>query len=46
VVALSGLTSIGLMVVVNFVIESDFRWLLLVFALPWAAALPLYALRR
>ncbi|NMM06329.1 hypothetical protein [Polaromonas sp.] len=42
VVALSGLTSIGLMAMVNFIIASDFKWLLLSFVLPWALALALY----
>jgi hypothetical protein len=39
VVALSGLTSIGLMAAVNFVIDSDFKWLLLAFTAPWVLAL-------
>ena len=39
VIALAGLTSIGWMAVVNFMINSDFKWLLLVFNLPWIAAL-------
>lgn len=42
VVALAGLTSAGLMAAVNFVIASDFRWLLLSFLLPWVMALLLY----
>ena len=42
VVALAGLSSIGLMAFVNFAIASDFRWLLLSFVLPWALALVLY----
>ncbi|MEO5672812.1 MAG: hypothetical protein ABIR26_19150 [Ramlibacter sp.] len=42
VVALAGLSSIGLMSVVNFAIASDFKWLLLSFVLPWALALVLY----
>ena len=46
VVALAGLTSIGWMVVVNFVIDSDFKWLLLAFALPWPLAIGLYWLER
>ena len=41
VVLISGLTSIGWMVATNFLINSDFKWLLLVFALPWVAALAL-----
>ena len=42
VVALAGLSSIGLMSFVNFAIASDFRWLLLSFVLPWTLALVLY----
>jgi hypothetical protein len=41
--ALSGISSIGLMVVVNFLIDSDFKWLLLSFMAPWLAALWLYS---
>lgn len=41
VVALAGLTSIGWMAAVNFMINSDFKWLLLAFNLPWIAALVL-----
>ena len=41
VVSVSGLTSIGWMVSTNFVIDSDFKWLLLAFALPWMVALVL-----
>ena len=41
VVFISGLASIGWMVVVNFMIDSDFRWLLLAFSLPWVVALSL-----
>lgn len=39
VVALAGLTSIGWMAIVNFLINSDFKWLLLAFNLPWIVAL-------
>lgn len=39
VVALAGLSSIGWMAVVNFMIDSDFKWLLLAFNLPWIVAL-------
>ncbi|MBA2722430.1 MAG: hypothetical protein H0W48_00785 [Methylibium sp.] len=42
VVALAGLSSIGLMAVVNFIIASNFKWLILAFVLPWALALALY----
>jgi len=39
VVAVAGLTSIGWMAIVNFMIDSDFKWLLLAFNLPWIVAL-------
>lgn len=42
IVALSGITSIGIMTMVNFMIDSDFKWVLLAFILPWAIALILY----
>ena len=42
VMAIAGLASIGLMAVVNFMIASDFKWLILSFVLPWALALGLY----
>ncbi len=42
VIAFAGLSSIGWMTIVNFIINSDFKWLLLMSALPWAAALLLY----
>ena len=38
VVVISGLASIGWMVVTNFLIDSDFKWLLLAFVLPWLVA--------
>jgi len=46
VVAVTGLTSIGIMVMVNFIIDSDFKWLLLSFTLPWIASLWLYGQER
>ena len=42
IVAVAGISSIGSMTVVNFMIGSDFRWILLAFTLPWAFALILY----
>ena len=39
VLALASLTSIGWMTIVNFMIDSDFKWLLLAFNLPWILAL-------
>ena len=42
IVGLTGLSSIGLMAIVNFAIASDFRWLILSLLFPWSAALGLY----
>ena len=42
---LAGLSSIGWMTIVNFIIGSDFMWLLLSFTFPWVVALVLYRLR-
>lgn len=42
IAALTGLTSIGWMTAVNFMIDSDFKWLLLAFNVPWVLALVLY----
>ena len=39
---LTGLASIGWMAVVNFIIVSDFKWLILAFVLPWIIALVAY----
>ena len=46
IVAISGISSIGSMTVVNFIIGSDFKWLLLTFTLPWTVALILYRLHK
>jgi hypothetical protein len=45
VVLVSGLASIGWMAFTNFVIDSDFKWLLLAFTLPWVVALALVSQR-
>ena len=42
VAALAGLTSIGWMSAVNFIINSDFKWLIFAFTLPWSFALALF----
>ena len=39
IVTLAGLTSVVWMAVVNFMINSDFKWLLLAFNFPWILAL-------
>ena len=46
IVAISGISSIGSMTIVNFVIGSDFRWLLLIFTVPWVIALILYRFHK
>ena len=46
VVAITAVSSIGLMTVVNFIIKSDFKWVLLIFSLPWLIALILYKYKR
>ncbi len=38
-VTLAGLESVGWMAAVNFIIDSDYKWLLLAFAALWGAAL-------
>ncbi|MDP1882408.1 MAG: hypothetical protein Q8K88_05935, partial [Bradyrhizobium sp.] len=40
--AAAGAASIGLMTAVNFSIESDFKWLLLAFAVIWACSIALF----
>lgn len=42
VMAVTGLTSIGWMAIVNFIIDSDFKWLLLSFAVLWGIAIALF----
>lgn len=46
IAALAGISSIGSMTMVNFIIGSDFKWLLLIFTLPWVIALILYWLYK
>jgi hypothetical protein len=46
IVVLAGISSIGSMTVINFMIGSDFKWLLLTFTLPWIVALILYRLHK
>lgn len=43
---LTGITSIGSMAIVNFIIASDFKWILLAIALLWPLAAVLYHLER
>ena len=46
IVALAGISSIGSMTAVNFIIGSDFKWVLLTFTLPWIISLTLYRLHK
>ena len=46
VMALAGLASIGATALVNVMIASDFKWLILSFVSPWALALGLYRSER
>ena len=46
VVALAGLCSIGWMAAVNFLIASDFKWVILGIALLWPLALALFWLKK
>jgi len=41
IVSVSGLSSIGWMAAVNFILDSDFKWLILGLALPWPVSLVL-----
>ena len=45
-VLIAGVASIGWMVAVNFVIDSDYRWLVLGIALLWASSLALFWLEK
>lgn len=45
-IALAGALTVALMSAVNFVLDSDFRWLLLVPALIWLAGVTLHLTRR
>ena len=46
IVALAGISSIGSMTAVNFIIGSDFKWILLTFILTWIISLTLYRLHK
>jgi hypothetical protein len=41
-ILMSGLTSIVMMTAINFIIDSDFKWLLLLFTTPWIFSLLTY----
>lgn len=46
IVSVAGLTSIGAMTLVNFMLRSDFRWALFALALTWLVALALHLLHK
>ena len=46
IVSIAGITSIGSMAIVNFILQSDFRWVLLAFTIPWIVSLILYQLHK
>jgi len=46
IVTIAGLTSIKLMTSVNFIINSNFKWMLFVFTLLWLSALILYQIHK
>ncbi len=46
VVAISGISSIGAMTIVNFMIASDFKWTLFAFTIPWLIALIFYSYHK
>ena len=46
IIVISGFCSIGFMTFLNFIIESDFKWTLFIFTLPWLIGLILYRLHR
>ena len=46
IIIISGISSIGSMAFINFVIQSDFKWILLAFTLPWFVSLILFRLHR
>ena len=46
IVSIAGIISIGFMTIVNFILQSDFRWVLLAFTSPWIVSLILYQLHK
>ena len=46
IVLISAISSIGSMTVVNFILGSDFKWVLLIFSLIWATSLVLYRFNK
>ena len=46
IILVTGITSILSMTVINFIIQSDFKWILLLFTLPWLGSLCLYTFEK
>ena len=46
IVAISGISSIGAMTIVNFTIASEFKWTLFAFGIPWVIALILFQFHK
>ena len=46
IVAITGISSIASMTIINFMLASDFRWILLVLNLPWLGAVILYSFEK
>lgn len=46
IIAFAGLASIGWMTLVNFILHSDFKWILLMFSMVWAVALVLFWMEK
>jgi len=42
ILVISGISSIGFMTIINFIIASDFKWVLFSFSLLWVVALMFY----
>lgn len=45
-VSIAVITSIGSMTIVNFILQSDFKWVLLAFTISWIVSLILYQLHK
>ncbi len=46
IVLMAGIASIGAMTIINFMLQSDFRWVLSAFMLPWLIALILFLFKK
>ena len=46
IILVAGITSIGSMTIINFILQSDFKWVLLAFTLSWFIAIALYLFHK